>query len=79
MTGKVVFITNITSGITVGIANKFDSLDCPILLNSAYKSVFETSAQVNALVMSFFKFKILELESDVRGRLRKMNFNGINI
>lgn len=78
MKDKAVFIANITSGITVGVANLFDLLGFPNLLNSAYKNGLETTAHADAIGISYFKFKTVKLEHDVRGRLREINFNGIN-
>lgn len=78
MKDKAVFIANITSGITVGVANLFDLLGFPNLLNSTYKNGLETTAQADAMGMTYFKFKTVKLEHDVRGRLREINFNGIN-
>ena len=78
MTGKAVFRTNITSGITLGIACLFDGLCYAILRNSVNNNSFEIPAQDNETGISYFKFKTVKLEHDIRGRLREINFNGIN-
>lgn len=79
MTGKAVFRTNITSGSTLGIACLFDGLCYAILRNSAFNNSFKIPAQDNETGMSYVKFKIVKLDYAIIGRLRKMNFNGINI